>query len=109
MATKPVPHSTPGSKVTVRYPFHPHRGRDLEVVCAPRRGNGDGAVTVVDPTGQRLKIPCWMLSPAAAQVRLAEQAEVDVRALLWLADLVAPFFGDAEAEGGRDAGVGGAS
>ena len=74
MATRPVPPSTPGSKVTVHYPFHPLRGRALEVVCAPRPGNGDGAVTVLEPTGQRLKIPCWMLSPAAAQVRLAERA-----------------------------------
>ena len=45
-------HTTVGSRVVVYYPFHPLHGRELEVVCAPRRG--DGSATVVDPAGHHL-------------------------------------------------------
>jgi hypothetical protein len=57
------------------------------VVCAPRQG--DGAATVVDPTGCRLKIPSWMVSPAAAGATLVEQAVLSAAALLSVAGLIA--------------------
>ena len=82
-------HTTVVSTVVVFYPFHPLHGRTLDVACAPR--DGDGAVTVIDVTGLRLKIPSWMLSPTAAEHRLSERAEVGSRALLCLARLVAPL------------------
>ena len=45
-------------------------------------------VAVVDEAGHRLRIPAWMLSPAAAQYRLSEQAILDARALKALAELL---------------------
>ena len=58
-----------------------------EVISTPRSADG-GAVTVVDPTGRRLKIPCWMLSAEAGELGLTAQAMVGVRALLNLAELL---------------------
>ena len=66
------------------------------MVCRPRQR--DGSVTVTAPSGRRLKIPSWMLSPAAAQSSLSSQAAIGVRALLSLADLVAPLLTDREYE-----------
>ena len=74
------------------YPFHPLNGLELAVVCKSRIG--DGAVTVADPEGIRLKIPVWMVSPQAAQIELSEKAEISARALLELVYLMAPFFED---------------
>ena len=45
-------------------------------------------VTVVDAAGHRLRIPTWMLSPAAAQYRLCEQAILDAQALRALVELL---------------------
>jgi hypothetical protein len=63
-------HSTLCAEIThvrVFYTLHPLRDSSLQVVRRPKRG--DGAVTVVDPTGKRLKIPLWMLSPDAAETK----------------------------------------
>ena len=78
---------THSARVTVQYRFHPLFGRELEVISTPRSANG-GAVTVADPTGRRLKIPCWMLSAEAGELGLTAQAVVGVRALLNLAELL---------------------
>jgi hypothetical protein len=57
---------------------------DLEVVSAPRRG--DGAVTVIDPTGRHLKVPSWMLHAEAALASLTDRGVPSVASLLvvWL-------------------------
>ena len=52
----------------------------------PKRG--DGAVSVIDPTGRRLKIPVWMLLPDSAKIKIAEQAYLNKEALLSVASLV---------------------
>ena len=41
--------------VHVFYPFHPLRGATLQIVRKPKRG--DGAVSIIEPAGRRLKIP----------------------------------------------------
>jgi hypothetical protein len=79
-------HSSSSATVEVHYPFHPLCGHELEVVRASR--SADGAVTVADPTGRRLKIPSWMLSAEAAELCLSAQASVSARALLNLAELL---------------------
>ena len=66
------------------------------MVCRSRRSGG--AITVTAPSGRRLKIPSWMLSPAAAETVLSLQASMDVRALLSVADLVAPLLTACEEE-----------
>jgi hypothetical protein len=73
--------------VQVLYPFHPLHGTTLQLIRRPERE--DGAATVLDPNGRRLKIPTWMLSAEAAAVRIAEQAYLDKHALQSLADLLA--------------------
>ena len=75
------------STVHVHYRFHPLHEHDLALVHTPRAV--DGATTVVDPTGRRLKIPAWMLSPEAGELRLGEQARAGVRALLSVVQLLA--------------------
>ncbi len=77
-------------RIKVYYPFHPLNGLELDVVRKSRKG--DGAVTVADPEGIRLKIPAWMVSPQAAQIVLSEKAEISVRALLELVHLLAPYL-----------------
>jgi hypothetical protein len=51
-------------------------------------------VTVDDPTGHRLKIPSWMLSPEAERYRLSDEATISPRALLWLSELLEPVLTD---------------
>ena len=92
---------THGARVTVHYRFHPLCGRELEVVSTPRSADG-GAVTVADPTGRRLKIPCWMLSTEAGELGLTAQAEVGVRALLNLAELLKAHLSPPEPATTRD-------
>jgi hypothetical protein len=72
--------------VQVLYPFHPLQGASLQLIRRPKRG--DGAVTVVDTNGRRLKIPTWMLSAEAADASIAEQAYLSKHALQSLADLL---------------------
>jgi hypothetical protein len=61
---------------------------NLQVIRKPQRG--DGAVSVVDPTGKRLKIPVWMLLPDSAQIKIAERAHLSREALLSLTSLLVP-------------------
>ena len=71
----------------VMYPFHPLHGASLQLIRRPKRG--DGAVTVLDINGRRLKIPKWMLSAEVLDARIAEQASLSKHALQRLADLLA--------------------
>ena len=71
----------------VLYPFHPLHGTSLQLIRRPKRE--DGAVTVLDPNGRRLKIPTWMLSAEVVDARIAEQAYLSKHALQRLADLLA--------------------
>lgn len=86
-------------------------GLNLRVVRRPKLG--DGAVCVTDPTGRRLKIPVWMLSPEAAEMKIAERAHLSRNALLRLTSLVGARRdpdGDAHdtlPQTGVDAGKGG--
>jgi len=73
--------------VQVLYPFHPLHGKSLQLIRRPKRE--DGAVTVLDPNGRRLKIPIWMLSAEAAEATIAEQAYLSEHALQSLANLLA--------------------
>ena len=72
--------------VRVFYPFHPLHGYSLRVIRRPKRG--DGAVSVIDPAGKRLKIPVWMTFSAAAEIRVSEHAHISGEALLKLVSLV---------------------
>jgi hypothetical protein len=74
------------TQVQVFYPFHPLHGYRLRVIRRPERS--DGAVSVLDPVGKRLKIPAWMLSEAAANIKTAEQALLSKEALFSLASLL---------------------
>jgi hypothetical protein len=79
--------SAENAHVQVYYPFHPLRGAILQVVRRPKRG--DGAVSVIDPIGKRLKIPVWMLSPEGAGITTTETAHLSKEALLHLTSLLA--------------------
>jgi hypothetical protein len=82
-------HNTLSADVThvqVFYPFHPLHGYRLQVIRRPKRG--DGAVSVLDPVGRRLKIPTWMLSPSAANIKTTEQALLSREALFSLSSLL---------------------
>ena len=69
--------------VTVYYPFHPLRRQSLEVLVWPRQAHL--SVTVRAPDGSALKIPLWMLEPAAARIELREQVELSLPTWLALA------------------------
>ena len=58
----------------------------------PKRG--DGAVSVIDQTGKRLKIPAWMLSPDAGSIAISEQIHLSKEALLSLASLLSVRAGE---------------
>ncbi len=79
--------SAGATSAQVFYPFHPLHGASLQLIRRPKRG--DGAVTVLDSNGRRLKIPTWMLSAEAADTTIAEQAYLSKHALQSLADLLA--------------------
>jgi len=53
--------------MTVHYPLRPLQLRPLEVVAWPRQTHL--SVTVRHPDGNTLKVPLWMLDPAAAQIK----------------------------------------
>jgi hypothetical protein len=72
--------------VRVYYPFHPLHGRELEVFASCR--SADGAVTVEDRSGRRLKIPRWMVATDAAQCELSREVTLDARSLLLLVELM---------------------
>ncbi len=48
----------------------------------------EGAVTVRDPGGKRLKVPSWMLDDDVSQVQLANQVTISVAALQALDELI---------------------
>jgi hypothetical protein len=76
--------------VRVFYPFHPLHGLSLQVIRKSQRG--DGAVSIRDPAGKRLKIPVWMLSPDASHVQIVAQPLLSKEALLSLTSLIAPVL-----------------
>ena len=78
--------SAEATHIRVFYPFHPLHGCRLQVIRRPKRG--DGAVSVLDPVGKRLKIPTWMLSPSAANIKTTEQALLSREALFSLSSLL---------------------
>ena len=83
-------HSTLSADTThirVFYSFHPLHGYSLRVTRRPKRG--DGAVSVIDPAGRRLKIPVWMVCADAADITVSDQAHLSGEALLKLVSLIA--------------------
>ena len=78
--------SAEDAEVQVFYPFHPLHSATVQILRRPERG--DGAVSVIDRTGKRLKIPIWMLSPEAAGIMISEQVHLSKEALLSLTSLV---------------------
>ena len=82
-------HSTLSAETThvqVFYQFHPLHGYTLRVVRRPKKG--DGAVSVSDPAGRRLKIPLCMLLPNSAEMKIAQQPLLSKEALLSLTSLL---------------------
>jgi hypothetical protein len=79
--------SAEATEVKVFYPFHPLHGSMLQLQRRPKRG--DGAASVADPAGKRLKIPMWMLSPSSAEIGLSERAVLSKEALLLLSSVLA--------------------
>jgi hypothetical protein len=75
--------SVENTSVQVFYPFHPFNGVILQVIRRPKRGHG--AVSVIDPTGRRLKIPVWMLSSDCAEIKTTERPHLSKEAVLSLA------------------------
>ena len=67
--------SAENTEVQVFYPFHPLHGATLQMVRRSKRG--DGAVSVTDPTGKRLKIPVWMLLPDCTQIKVSLRNSVE--------------------------------
>jgi len=82
--------------VQVFYPFHPLNGGTLRVICRPKVR--DGAVTVMESSGSRLKIPVWMLSPDCAAVEVEDNPHLGKEALLNLASLLAAVLSSADAD-----------
>jgi hypothetical protein len=78
--------SADATDVKVFYPFHPLHGVTLRVLRRPKRG--DGAVSVIDPAGKRLKIPVWMLARDCAEMKITERPHLSREALLSLASLI---------------------
>jgi hypothetical protein len=74
--------SAEATEVKVFYPFHPLHGSTLQIQRRPKRG--DGAASVADRAGKRLKIPMWMLSPSSAEIGIRERAVLSKEALLSL-------------------------
>src|ERR1700676_263832 len=72
--------------VQVFYPFHPLHGATLQIVRKPKRG--DGAVSIIDPKGRRLKIPVWMLLPECAEIKITERPRLSRETLLSLTTLL---------------------
>jgi len=80
--------SAENTHVKVLYPFHPLHDASLQIVRRPKRG--DGAVSVIDPTGRRLKIPVWMLLPDCVKTKIIERPHLSKEALLSLTSLLSP-------------------
>jgi hypothetical protein len=80
--------SAESTHVQVFYPFHPLRGTTLQILRRPKRG--DGAVSVLDPTGRRLKIPLWMLAPDCGGIEVIQEPHLGKESLLTLASILDP-------------------
>ncbi len=52
----------------------------------------DGALTIQDPSGKSLKIPFWMVSPAAEGMNISSQAKICAPALVSLLELIDLHF-----------------
>ncbi len=84
--------SAEDTEVQVFYPFHPLHGATVQILRRPKRG--DGAVSVIDRAGKRLKIPVWMLSPEAGSIVISERIHLSKEALLSLASLLSLYAGE---------------
>ena len=84
--------SAEGTEVQVFYPFHPLHSATVQILRRPERG--DGAVSVIDRAGKRLKIPVWMLSPEAAGIMISERVHLSKEALLSLTSLLSLRAGE---------------
>jgi hypothetical protein len=80
--------SAENAEVQVFYPFHPLYGATVQILRRPKRG--DGAVSVIDQVGKRLKIPVWMLSPDSSGAKISERVHFSKEALLSLTSLLSP-------------------
>ena len=69
----------------MHYPFHPLHQQALEVVTWSRLGR---LVVTVRQPGKTLKIPLWMVEPAAAKIALCDQVELPASVLQGLAALL---------------------
>ena len=76
------------NEVQVFYPFHPLHGSTLQILRRPKRG--DGAVSVIDRGGKRLKIPVWMLLPDCTAIKISDEVHLSKEALLSLMLLLSP-------------------
>jgi hypothetical protein len=84
--------SAENAEVQVFYPFHPLCGATVQILRKPKRG--DGAVSVIDRAGKRLKIPVWMLSPDSTGIKISERVHLSKEALLSLTSLLSPHAGE---------------
>ena len=84
--------SAENAEVQVFYPFHPLHGSTVQILRRPERG--DGAVSVIDRAGKRLKIPVWMLSPEAGSIVISERIHLSKEALFSLASLLSLHAGE---------------
>lgn len=75
------------STVRVFYPHHPLHGEDLAVVRSPKGRDGYFVVRRVD--GIDVRVPAWMLRPAAASATISARATLGVSALRAVLALVA--------------------
>jgi hypothetical protein len=92
-------HNTLSAETThvqVFYPFHPLHGTMLRVVCRPK--DRDGAVTIMEPRGSRLKIPVWMLSSDCADIEIEDNPHLGKVGLLGLASLLATVLTSVDAD-----------
>ena len=80
--------SAESAEVHVFYPFHPLYGSTLRILRRPKRG--DGAVSVIDRDGKRLKIPVWMLLPDCSVIKISEEVHLSRESLLSLMLLLSP-------------------
>ena len=80
--------SAESAEVQVYYPFHPLYGSTLQILRKPKRG--DGAVSVVDRDGRRLKIPVWMLLPDCSAIKISDEVHLSRESLLSLMLLLSP-------------------
>lgn len=79
--------NTNRSTVKVHYRFHPYAGQELEVIHNP--GRACEWIIVRTPRGSSLKIPRWMVHPAASEIVISPNAILSASALAGLVELAA--------------------